>query len=168
MLACSVRCPRGQTSRSEEAVPKSAASPAGAKAGASSPSTRVSTKRRKRCARLDRIVETEVQRGDAVGIVENAEGDGVAEVRQHAVEVRRVDDDPRGTLRAALVEHAEEELELAGDAGGRGAGVGEAEAAQRVERPEQKHLRVEKAVRDVVLQPHEASAARQPRETPTC
>ena len=116
------------------------------------------TNRRKRSARLGEKVETEVQGGNAGGVVENAEGDGVGEVGEEAVEVGGVDDDARRTLLQTLVEHAEEELELAGDARGDGACVGEDEAVEGGECPEEEDLGVEEAVGDIVLETHEKSA----------
>lgn len=143
--------PRGQTNRREETTPKVAGRIPAGKAGASSARARVRTNRRNRSARLCGKVETEVQGGNAGGVVENAEGDGVGEVRQEAVEVGGVHDDARRALLQALVEHAEEELQLAGDAGGDGACVGEHQAMQRLESPEQEDLRVEETVGDIVL-----------------
>lgn len=153
--------PRGQTNRREDTTPKTAGSIPAGKAGASSARERVRTKRRKRSARLGGKVETEVQGGDAGGVVEDAEGDGVREVRQEAVEVGGVHDDAGGALLEALVEHAEEELQLAGDAGRGCACVGEHQAVQRLQRPEQEDLRVEETVRDIVLQAHEIGATSQ-------
>lgn len=123
------------------------------------------TNRRKRSARLYGNVETEVQGGNAGGVVENAEGDGVGEVGEEAVEVGGVDDDARRTLLQTLVEHAEEELELAGDAGRDGACVGEDEAVEGGERPEEKDLGVEEAVGDIVLETHEKSAEKVKKES---
>ena len=150
--------PRGQANRREETTPKREASIPAGNAGASSARTRVRTNRRNRSARLGEKVETEVQGGNAGGVVENAEGDGVGEVGEEAVEVGGVDDDARRTLLQTLVEHAEEELELAGDAGGDGACVGEDEAVEGGECPEEEDLGVEEAVGDIVLETHEKSA----------
>ena len=149
----------GQRQRSVEATAKHEETAREERVGSSSARERVKTKRRKRSARLGGKVETEVQGGDAVGIVENAEGDGVGVVGEHAVEIGGVDHDAGRFLESSLVEHAEEELELAGDADGLRAGVGEDAAVQRTQRPEEEDLRVEEAVGDVVLQTDEMSAA---------
>ena len=84
---------------------------------------------------------------------------------EEAVEVGGVDDDARRTLLQTLVEHAEEELELAGDAGGDGACVGEDEAVEGGECPEEEDLGVEEAVGDIVLETHEKSAEKVKKES---
>ena len=89
----------------------------------------------------------------------------LGEVGEEAVEVGGVDDDARRTLLQTLVEHAEEELELAGDAGGDGACVGEDEAVEGGERPEEEDLGVEEAVGDIVLETHEKSAEKVKKES---
>ena len=73
------------------------------------------------------------QRGDSVGVVEDSEGDGIGNVSEKSVEIGRVDDSSLvsmlDSILESLVEHAEEELELAGDANRRRAGVSEDQRA---------------------------------------
>lgn len=110
-------------------------------------------------------------RRDSVGVVEDAEGDGVGNVGEESIEIGRVDD---GSLVAmfdsilqSLIEHAEEELELAGDASRRRTRVREDQRAQLLQTPQQRHLCVEKAIRNVVLQAHEGRSSDEvPSSTP--
>ena len=117
---------------------------------------------------------THPRRRIRVHLVQNAEGDRVGVMCQHAIEVRGVDHDSLELTRRrkhyrllrveALVEHAEEEAKLAGHAERIVAEVSQNRLLQTGNTPEEEDNPVQEAVGDVVLQAHQEGSV---GETPT-